>query len=43
MGIWLDVAIGGACLALVLCVYFLSRPVYREVSKYEQGIRGSRE
>ena len=42
MGIWLDVAIWGAFLALVLCLYFLSRPVLREVHRYEQEIRRSR-
>lgn len=42
MWIWLDIAIGGAFLALVLCFYFLSRPVYRELDQYEQTIRRSR-
>ena len=39
MGIWLDLAIAGAALALVLLLYFLSRPVYRELDEYEQTIR----
>ena len=40
--IWLDLAIVGAAIALLLLLYCLSRPVYREVAKYEQGIRGRR-